>query len=228
MLVKPLFFRTFHPVLHVTTNDFSQKLTDFYGMPVKQLLFQTFCLILLKNQWDFTKIDRLLRDTCKTTTSHTFHIFYIKTNDFSQKLTDFYGILVKPVLFLTCHPIWLQKQVSPSHFPFANPLDNRPSTSLNNPSQQPRQPAPSSLPLLPCPSLSDLLGAWARATCIDVIRHNQTILDDATSAPHRRLLEWQQWRAFISGSWFGFTRFTVLKKLPPEGRMRAGDRLTKI
>ena len=35
------------------------------------------------------------------------------------------------------------------------------SHTLNNPSQQ----APSSPPLLPCPSLSDLVGAWARVPC---------------------------------------------------------------
>ena len=62
------------------------------------------------------------------------------------------------------------------HTPFNNlPRQHPSTTSLHNPSQQPtsrtslknltQQPSSSS-PLLPCPSLSDVVGAWARSTCL--------------------------------------------------------------
>ena len=65
----------------------------------------------------------------------------------------------------------------PSQLPFTTPpppsqpisqppFNNSPPTNtLQQPPRQPPQQAPSSALLFPCPSLTDLVGAWARATC---------------------------------------------------------------
>ena len=77
------------------------------------------------------------------------------------------------------NPQFTTPQRNPIHNPTTSPLRDPPSQPpcttglhnslqrppVNNLPQQPPQQASSSPPVLPCPSLSDLARAWARATC---------------------------------------------------------------